>query len=54
MVRFRMNNLYDVGALYSEMIASCRRMLENRGGMQERQKPQATATKDGSEVQRTA
>ncbi len=31
MVRFRMNNLYDVGALYKELIDSCRRMLENRG-----------------------
>ena len=30
MVRFRMNNLYDVGALYQELIDSCRRMLENR------------------------
>jgi len=30
MVRFRMNNLYDVGALYNELIESCRRMLENR------------------------
>lgn len=30
MVRFRMNNLYDVGALYKELIDSCRRMLENR------------------------
>ena len=30
MVRFRMNNLYDVGALYKELIESCRRMLENR------------------------
>jgi AcrR family transcriptional regulator len=30
MVRFRMNNLYDVGALYRELIDSCRRMLENR------------------------
>ncbi len=27
LVRFRMYNLYDVGALYNEMIASCRRML---------------------------
>ena len=27
MVRFRMNNLYDVGALYKELIESCRRML---------------------------
>ena len=32
MVRFRMNNLYDVGALYKELIESCRRMLENRPG----------------------
>ena len=30
MVRFRMNNLYDVGVLYKELIESCRRMLENR------------------------
>jgi len=30
MVRFRMNNLYDVGALYRELIESCRRMLETR------------------------
>lgn len=30
MVRFRMNNLYDVGALYKELIESCRRMLEKR------------------------
>ena len=30
MVRFRMNNLYDVGALHGELIDSCRRMLENR------------------------
>ncbi len=30
MVRFRMNNLYDVGALHQELIDSCRRMLENR------------------------
>ncbi|WP_028318249.1 TetR/AcrR family transcriptional regulator [Desulfobulbus elongatus] len=30
MVRFRMNNLYDVGALYKDLIESCRRMLENR------------------------
>jgi AcrR family transcriptional regulator len=30
MVRFRMNNLYDVGALYKELIDSCRRMLEHR------------------------
>lgn len=30
MVRFRMNNLYDDGALYSDLLASCRRMLENR------------------------
>ena len=37
-----------------EMIESCRRMLENRTGGQTRQKPQATATKEGSEVQRTA
>ena len=30
MVRFRMNNLCDVGALYKDLIESCRRMLENR------------------------
>lgn len=30
MVRFRINNLYDVGALYKELIESCRRMLANR------------------------
>lgn len=30
MVRFRMNNLYNVDALYNELIESCRRMLENR------------------------
>jgi len=30
MVRFRMNNLYDVEALYKELIESCRRMLANR------------------------
>ncbi|MDR2551151.1 MAG: TetR/AcrR family transcriptional regulator [Desulfobulbus sp.] len=30
MVRFRMNNLYNVGALYKDLIESCRRMLENR------------------------
>lgn len=30
MVRFRMNNLYDVGALYQDLNESCRRMLENR------------------------
>lgn len=30
MVRFRMNNLYDVGALYKELIESCRRMLASR------------------------
>ena len=34
MVRFRMNNLYDVGALYKELIESCRRMLENRKRLQ--------------------
>ena len=28
MVRFRMNNLYDVGSLYTELLAACRRMLE--------------------------
>ena len=30
MVRFRMNNLYDVGALYNELIESCRRMLASQ------------------------
>ncbi len=30
MVRFRMNNLYDVGALYKELIESCRRMLASK------------------------
>ncbi len=30
MVRFRMDNLYDITSLYTEMIAACRRMLENR------------------------
>ena len=44
MVRFRMNNLYDVGALYKELIESCRRMLENRTGPQERQQPRHTQT----------
>lgn len=29
LVRFRLYNLYDAGALYNELIASCRRMLEN-------------------------
>lgn len=29
MVRFRMNNLYDVEALYSELTESCRRMLKS-------------------------
>ncbi|MGD9973116.1 MAG: TetR/AcrR family transcriptional regulator [Desulfatirhabdiaceae bacterium] len=32
LVRFRMYNLYDVGALYNEMIASCRRMLAKAEG----------------------
>ena len=30
MVRFRMNNLYDVRSLYKELVDSCRRMLEKR------------------------
>ena len=30
LVRFRLYNLYDAGALYNELIASCRRMLENK------------------------
>jgi AcrR family transcriptional regulator len=30
MVRFRMNNLYDVGALYQELVESCRRMLASK------------------------
>ncbi|MCL2789433.1 MAG: TetR/AcrR family transcriptional regulator [Desulfobulbus sp.] len=30
MVRFRMNNLYNVGALYKDLIDACRRMLESR------------------------
>ena len=30
MVRFRMNNLYDVGSLYTELVGTCRRMLEKR------------------------
>ncbi len=30
MVRFRMNNLYDVNVLYRELVESCRRMLESR------------------------
>jgi AcrR family transcriptional regulator len=30
MVRFRMYNLYDIASLYNEMIATGRRMLENR------------------------
>ncbi len=29
LVRFKNYNLYDAGALYSELIASCRRMLRN-------------------------
>ncbi|MCJ7810533.1 MAG: TetR/AcrR family transcriptional regulator, partial [Desulfobulbaceae bacterium] len=29
LVRFNSYNLYDAGALYSELIASCRRMLKN-------------------------
>lgn len=29
-VRFRMNNLYDTGSLFNDLIESCRRMLENR------------------------
>ena len=30
MVRFKLYNLYDAGALFNELIASCRRMLENK------------------------
>ena len=30
MVRFRMNNLYDVRALSGELVNACRRMLEKR------------------------
>jgi AcrR family transcriptional regulator len=30
LVRFDTYNLYDAGALYSELIESCRRMLQNR------------------------
>jgi AcrR family transcriptional regulator len=30
LVRFKHYNLYDTGALYNELIASCRRMLENK------------------------
>ena len=30
LVRFKIYNLYDAGALYNELIASCRRMLENK------------------------
>lgn len=30
LVRFKLYNLYDAGALYNELIASCRRMLENK------------------------
>ena len=37
MVRFRMNNLYDVGALYRELIESCRRMLANWSQKQEKE-----------------
>ena len=29
LVRFKTYNLYDAGALYNELIASCRRMLQN-------------------------
>jgi hypothetical protein len=29
LVRFKLYNLYDAGALFNELIASCRRMLEN-------------------------
>lgn len=29
-VQFKNNNLYDAGALYNELIASCRRMVENK------------------------
>jgi AcrR family transcriptional regulator len=30
LVRFKLYNLYDAGALFDELIASCRRMLENK------------------------
>lgn len=30
LVRFKTYNLYDVGVLYNELIASCRRMLQNK------------------------
>lgn len=30
LVRFKSYNLYDVGALYNELIASCRRMLKSQ------------------------
>jgi len=30
LVRFKLYNLYDAGALFNELIASCRRMLENK------------------------
>lgn len=32
LVRFKTNNLYDAGALYGELMASCRRMIEGRSG----------------------
>jgi hypothetical protein len=30
LVRFNLYHLYDAGALFNELIASCRRMLENK------------------------
>ena len=30
LVRFKLYNLYDAGALFNELIASCRRMLDNK------------------------
>jgi AcrR family transcriptional regulator len=30
LVRFKLYNLYDAGALFDELMASCRRMLENK------------------------
>jgi hypothetical protein len=30
LVRFKLYNLYDAGALFNELMASCRRMLENK------------------------
>ncbi len=34
LVRFKICNLYDAGALFNELIASCRRMLENNPSTQ--------------------